>query len=51
MNYIDITSLIDFFKFGSSANTIDLIYLFVILKFFIWPLLISIYNFIKRRCS
>lgn len=46
-NVIDITSLIEFFKFGYEGEIINLIYLFLILRFFIFPVLMIIFNKIK----
>lgn len=46
-NVVDITSLIDLFKFGYEGNVIDLIYLFLILRFFIFPILVIVFNKLK----
>lgn len=46
-NVVDITSLIDLFKFGYEGNVIELIYLFLILRFFIFPILVIIFNKLK----
>lgn len=46
-NVTDITSLIDLFKFGYEGNILDLIYLFLILRFFIGPLIWIIFKKIK----
>lgn len=39
MNMIDITSLISYLKFGYEGNTIDLIYLLLIFRFILYPLI------------
>lgn len=46
-NVVDITSLIDLFKFGYEGEVINLIYLFLILRFFIFPILVIIFNKLK----
>lgn len=46
-NVVDITSLVDLFKFGYEGNVIDLIYLFLILRFFIFPILVIVFNKLK----
>lgn len=46
-NVVDITSLVDLFKFGYEGNVIELIYLFLILRFFIFPILVIIFNKLK----
>lgn len=36
---MNISSIIEYFKFGFNGETIDLIYLFLILRFFVYDLI------------
>lgn len=48
-NIVDITSLIDLFKFGYTGDVINLIYLFLIIRFFIFPSGCYIYKLITKK--
>lgn len=48
-NVIDITSLIDLFKFGYTGDLINLIYLFLIFRFAIVPVINIIYKLITHK--
>lgn len=49
MEYINPLNLIEYLKFGYQGETIDLIYLILLIRFVIWPFIHIIYNFYKRR--
>lgn len=46
-NVVDITSLIELFKFGFEGDITELIYLFLIIRFFIFPVLVILFNKLK----
>lgn len=51
---MNIQELINQFKFGYTGETIDLIYLFLMFRFFMWPILYKAYQIVfnkERKCN
>lgn len=49
MTFINITDLIEYLKFGYEGQTIDLIYLFLLMRFIIYPLTKWFIQLLKRK--
>lgn len=49
MNFINITDLITYLKFGYEGNTIDLIYLLLLFVFVLYPLIKWFIKLLKRK--
>lgn len=49
MEYINPLELIEYLKFGYEGDTIDLIYLLLIINFLIFPIIKQLYKSIERR--